>query len=247
MPLKDILPVPSLGSARRVLCVQPHPDDNELGAGGTIAMLAGRRANVVYLTVTDGCVGTLDPTLTPERLRLIRYEEATRSARHLGASELLWLGYGDGNVPEERDLLQRILGAIRRVRPDAVLVPDPWLPYEAHRDHRAVGLATANAAILSMFPHVRSEPDGPPHAVSMVAFYCTSRPNTWIDVDRTWARKMEAVRMHESQFKTGWGAFFLYMDMKARELAKGRGFLRAEAFKVLPPVLLHFSVDAEGF
>ncbi len=247
MPLKDILPVPSLESVASVLCIQPHPDDNEIGAGGTIAALTRHGVRVAYLTVTDGSAGTQDPTLAPEKLARIRYEEACRAARHLGVSELLWLGIPDNDVPEERELARLLLGVIRRVKPDAVLVPDPWLPYEAHRDHRLVGLAAANACMLSGFPLVKSEPDAPPHSVAMVGFYCTPRPNAWINVDATWQRKMEAVRMHASQFEEGWATFSMYLDMKARELARGRGFVRAEAFKVLPPILLHFNVDAEGF
>ncbi|MEW6228557.1 MAG: PIG-L family deacetylase [Bacillota bacterium] len=247
MPLKDVLPLLSLENAKRVLCVQPHPDDNELGAGGTIAMLANRGSKITYLTVTDGSAGTQDPTITPEELAKIRYDEASRAARHLGASEFLWLGLRDGDVPEERELVRRILGVIRKARPDAILVPDPWLPYEAHRDHRLTGLATASACILGPFPHVKSDPEAPPHGVSMVGFYCTTRPNTWINVDATWHKKIEAVKMHESQFKQGWAMVSMYLEMKARELAKGRGFVRAEALKVLPPILLHFNVDAEGF
>lgn len=247
MGLKDFLGVPGLERAKRVLCVQPHPDDNEIGAGGTIAWLASLGIEVVYLTVTDGCIGTQDATITPERLAEIRRTEAERSARHLGVSELVWLGYHDGDVPEERELAAAIMGVIRTVKPDAVLMPDPWLPYEAHRDHRLTGLATANACILSGFPHAKSEPHAPPHAVPTVGFYCTTKPNTWINVDRTWGKKMEAIKMHASQFPEGWTMFSMYLDMKARELAKGRGFARAEAFKVVPTILLHFNVDTEGY
>jgi len=39
----------------------------------------------------------------------------------------------------------------------------------------------------------------------------------------------------------------MYVDMKAREVAKGRGCARAEAFKVIPTILLHFNVDTEGY
>ncbi len=247
MPLKDFLGVPRLDRAKRVLCVQPHPDDNELGAGGTIAWLASLDIEIVYLTVTDGSIGTQDPSISPERLAETRRGEAERSARHLGASQLLWLGYRDGDVPEERELTARIMGVIRQVKPDAVLVPDPWLPYEAHRDHRLTGLATAAACILGGFPHARSGPEAPPHSVPMVGFYCTTRPNTWINVDATWSRKMEAVRMHASQFPEGWAMISMYLDMKAREFAQGRGFTRAEALKVLPTILLHFNVDSEGY
>jgi len=247
MDLKDFLSVPRLETARRVLCVQPHPDDNEIAAGGTIAWLADLGVDVVYLTVTDGCVGTQDASITPEELAATRRAEAERSARHLGVSDLLWLGYHDGDVPEERELTAAIMGVVRTVKPDIVLAPDPWLPYEGHRDHRLTGLAVAGACILSGFPHARSEPHAPPHGVSAVAFYCTTRANTWINVDKTWHRKIEAIKMHASQVSQSWTTLFMYVDMKAREVAKGRGCARAEAFKVIPTILLHFHVDTEGY
>ncbi|MCR4401403.1 MAG: PIG-L family deacetylase [Firmicutes bacterium] len=247
MDLKDFVRVPRLDSAKRVLCVQPHPDDNEIGAGGTIAWLTDLGVEVVYLTVTDGCIGTQDPGVDPEALAERRRAEAERSARHLGVSRLVWLGYHDADVPEERELTTAILGVIRSVRPDVVLAPDPWLAYEAHRDHRLTGMATASACMFSGLPHATSEPPAPPHEVPAVGFYCTPKPNTWINVDRTWVKKMEAMNMHESQFSDGWMTFCMYLDMKARELARGRGFARAEAFKVVPTLLLHFNVDTEGY
>ncbi|MCC6956023.1 MAG: PIG-L family deacetylase, partial [Anaerolineales bacterium] len=57
MTLDTLLPIPDLFSARRVLCVQPHYDDNDIAAGGTIARLKSAGAEVVYLTVTDDLMG----------------------------------------------------------------------------------------------------------------------------------------------------------------------------------------------
>ena len=72
-----------LREARRVLCVQPHYDDNDLGIGGTVAALADAGAEVHYLTATDDLVGVLDPDL-PDA-------EATRRLRAgLAAIEQRW-------------------------------------------------------------------------------------------------------------------------------------------------------------
>ena len=49
-----------LRDARSILCIQPHYDDNDLGAGGTIAALHDAGCQVVYLTVTDDLVGVKD-------------------------------------------------------------------------------------------------------------------------------------------------------------------------------------------
>ena len=61
--------IPDLKQARRVLCVQPHYDDNDIGAGGTIASLAAAGADVWYLTATDDLVGVLDASLSDEEAR----------------------------------------------------------------------------------------------------------------------------------------------------------------------------------
>ena len=53
-------PVPDLFSATRVLAIQPHYDDNDIAAGGTIAALIDAGIEVVYCTVTDDLVGVVD-------------------------------------------------------------------------------------------------------------------------------------------------------------------------------------------
>ena len=50
-------PIPDLAGAQRILCVQPHYDDNDIAAGGTVAALAEAGVEVFYLTVTDDLVG----------------------------------------------------------------------------------------------------------------------------------------------------------------------------------------------
>ena len=64
--------VPDVSTARRPLCVQPHYDDNDLGAGGTIASLAARGAEVAYLTATDDLVGVKDASLIRRFCRAVR-------------------------------------------------------------------------------------------------------------------------------------------------------------------------------
>lgn len=61
-----LIPIPELMGARRILCVQPHYDDNDIAAGGTIAALSSAGAEVFYLTVTDDLVGVIDPQLSDE-------------------------------------------------------------------------------------------------------------------------------------------------------------------------------------
>lgn len=255
---KDLIPLPDLEAAREVLCVQPHPDDLEIGAGGTIAKLVKAGAHVTYVTVTDGGLGSIDPAVTRSKVAAIRRVEQEKAAAILGVADLVWLGYPDAAPLPPLELREKLMVLIRARQPQAVLIPDPWLPYEAHPDHRAAGLAAAEAILFSGFPTEGQGERVKGFDVPTVAFYFTARPNTFIDVDATWEQKMAAIRAHESQFnETTLAMFSFYFDVKARENAEaarkraaesGRPeptMERAEALKVLTPIHLHVNVDAE--
>ncbi len=57
MTLNELFPVPRLGNCRRLLCIQPHPDDMDIGAGGTISYLNELGTEIIYLTLTDDSAG----------------------------------------------------------------------------------------------------------------------------------------------------------------------------------------------
>ncbi len=184
----------------RLLAVQPHPDDNDLAIGGTVARLAGGGAWVGYLTVTDGSAGSRDPGAIGPSLARRRRDEQRAAARLLGVADLFFLDHADGAVADELGLRSEILTIIRETRPDLVLMPDPWLAYEAHPDHRITGHAAAAAAALAHLPGI---PGGkaPPHEVGHAAFYWTERANTHLRLTpEAFDRKVEAVRCHASQF-----------------------------------------------
>jgi LmbE family N-acetylglucosaminyl deacetylase len=243
----DLYPVPNLWEAKRILCVQPHPDDMDVACGGTLALLADAGARITYLTVTDGSAGTFVPRDEQELAR-IRKTEQEAAGREIGVTDYLWLDWWDADELPPGRLQQDLVCAIRRVRPDTVVTVDPWLPYEAHPAHRTVGLCTAAAALFSGLPNIGdNSPEAPgPHEVRRVVFVFTARPNTFIDVTATWARKLAAIRSHKSQFPDAvWPFYERYFEEKARELGGRANTALAEALKVLAPIHLHCNVDAE--
>ncbi len=238
-PLPELIPRPDLLSAKRVLAVQPHPDDNEIGAGATIARLAAQGTVIRYVTVTDGRLGTADPAISQDALAARRHGEAERAAAILGVQEHRHLGRRDLLDTALPGLREAILEEVAAFRPDFVLTCDPWLPYEAHPDHRNVGLAVSEAVSFLGFPHVPGAPqEAPPQP--MVAFYGTARPNAQIPGGPYWERKWQAIAAHETQFAEHFlplmRAFF-----EARAVGED-GFF--EAFKVLHPIYLHFNPGA---
>ncbi|MCL6580186.1 MAG: PIG-L family deacetylase [Firmicutes bacterium] len=255
MSLRELLAIPSLLQAKKVLFVQPHPDDAEWSAGGTVAALVEAGAEVVYVTVTDGSWGTMDPSLRPDELATLRREEQTRAAALLGVEEIAWLDFPDGHVPPGAapELRGPLVNLIRAYRPDAVMGPDPWLPYEAHPDHYHTGLAVAAAVILAGLEPPHRVEGLRAHSPAMLAMYNTSRPNTFVAVDATWDRKIEAIAAHRSQFFGGlWEAGKEFLRLQAEELAErarrmgkaGPEVRLVEAFKVLSPLHLHCNQGA---
>lgn len=244
MDLSPILPIPNLLEARNVLCFQPHPDDLDIAAGGTLARLTDAGAHITLVTVTDGSKGTSDPTAEPRTLAQSRRAEQTAAAEATGVQDLIWLPYVDGELPETEAVRDEIIDIIRRVRPDLVLTIDPFLPYEAHPDHLRTGRMVLAAVLFAPLPHFA--PGGQPYEVPAVALAQTHRPNTYVDVTAAFDRKLAAVAAHRSQFPPEpLQRFSAYLHIRCAEYGQKIGAQYAEAFKVLTPTHLHYNPDAE--
>lgn len=247
MDLRALLGLKALDDVQSALFVQPHPDDNEVGAGGTIAKLAAKGCRVVAVTVTDGrygAVGAVDPADLARRRR----EELDRASRALGIREHIEFGFEDLGSYTEADVVEKLVPVLLDIRPEVVVTVDPWTPYEAHPDHVKTGRAVAECAIRLASLIVPQTP--PAYVPLMFAFYASAYPNAAVDVTDYWPTKIRAIEAHESQFATPeWPALKAYLEFQAREAAKrllgdgGDGRL-AETFKLLSPRQLHFFPDA---
>jgi LmbE family N-acetylglucosaminyl deacetylase len=238
-----------LDKAKHILCIQPHPDDMDISCGGTLAALADHGAHITYLTVTDGSAGT--PVRMQEaELAAIRRQEQIAAGAHIGVRDYRWLDYSDAQWLPEAALQADLIRAIRETRPDTVFTIDPWLPYESHPAHRTVGLCAAAAVLFAGMPNISPDQleDGlSPHNVQQIAFAFTAAPNTQFDVSATWARKLSAIRAHQSQFPDNvWPVYEHVLTAKGREFGAQSGCAFAEALKVLAPFHLHCNIDILG-
>lgn len=130
LPLCELPMALDLSGARRVLVFAPHPDDEVLGCGGTLALLAPLCAVRVVL-VTDGSGGgDLPPEIGPLR----RAEWVTSLAR-LGVHDVGFLNAPDGAVFPSRHWQQLIEAEVAGFQPNWVLAPG-MLDY--HRDHMSI-------------------------------------------------------------------------------------------------------------
>lgn len=131
-------PQVGLPPSRRVLAVAPHPDDETLAFGGTVARLAARGADVHLVIASDG-EASIGATGTPAETARRRREEARQAASLLGIASVEFVGLPDGRVGED---LAPLTAALRRhvdaTPPDLVLTT--WFG-DGHPDHRAVARA----------------------------------------------------------------------------------------------------------
>jgi LmbE family N-acetylglucosaminyl deacetylase len=163
-------------------------------------------------------------------------------------SEHYWLGYPDADWYDELELRNSIIKYIRLVRPDFIFTTDPWLPYDAHRDHICTGLAVSEAVLLYGLKRLSVDPQVDaayePHEVEGIVYCFTQAPNTFVDISQHCKKKHQALDICRAQFtEEDMARLHQILDLKEREFTEGRGFSHAEPLKGLQPVQLHAGVD----
>lgn len=179
------------------LVIAPHPDDAELGVGGTILLLQDQGAKVGVLDLTNG-----EPT--PHGSPEIRARETEAATAVLG---LAWRGnLGLPNRSLVNDLASRHLlaGAIRRLRPRTLFAPY-W--EDAHPDHVAASALVDAARFWAKL--TKTDLPGEPFFPQRVIYYFAvhlrihPRPSFVLDVTGYHEAKMQAVACYRSQFIEG--------------------------------------------
>lgn len=220
----DIAKPPSIAGARRALFIQPHPDDNEIGAGGTMARLAENGCEVYELTVTDGRFGIAEPDISIPDAIEIRKKEAIHAMVAIGAKNAGFLGFSDQTPASISDIASEITKIIEAIEPDVVFSVDPDLRMEWHDDHIKVGRAVSVAIRNSK------------HKPLCLAYYFTDDANTDFDITAHYARKIEAIRCHKSQISD---AFLALLELYFRKISEGTCFEHAERIKVFTEMHTH--------
>jgi LmbE family N-acetylglucosaminyl deacetylase len=145
MSAEDVLPFPD-EAFQRVLCVVAHPDDVEYGTSSAVAAWTSNGVDVGYLLLTRGEAG-MDAS-TPDRTAQLRMREQVAGSAAVGVSQVDFLDYPDGVLVYSVELRRDIARAIRRYRPDAVVVGSWEVEFVAslnQADHRVAGLAAIDA------------------------------------------------------------------------------------------------------
>jgi bacillithiol biosynthesis deacetylase BshB1 len=179
------------------LVVAPHPDDAELGAGGTILLLKSQGASVGVLDLTDG-----EPT--PHGSPEIRRRETEAATALLGLDWRGNLGLPNRSLVADLDARRRLAAAIRQVRPRCLLAPY-W--DDAHPDHVAASQLVDAARFWAKL--TKTDLPGEPCYPQRILYYFSVHlrlhpaPSFVLDVTPFHETKMKAVAAYRSQFIEG--------------------------------------------
>jgi len=191
------------------MAVLAHPDDESLGAGGTLARYAAEGVDVFLVTATRGEAGRYHghPQGTPAHpgplaLASIRERELRAAASALGVREVAMLDYRDQQLDraDVREVVAAIASHIRRLRPEVVVTFGPDGAY-GHPDHIAISQFTSAAIVAAATPAHGGEgagPVGPPHAVSKL-YYLAWPASTWASYQAAFRRLVSSVDGVERQ------------------------------------------------
>lgn len=194
-----LLPDGAVCDLGRVVILAPHADDESLGCGGLLALLADAGCPAHVVVVTDGTRSHDSETWPPEKLRALREAEAQRAVRHLGHDRRVeFLRHTDCGLPDEgtdafEAAADRLAELVADLAPDTLVVP--WRR-DPHCDH----VATWQLAHARRDPSVRwveypvwawTDRDAAP---------LDGEATAWrVDVSSVVKRKAQAVAAHRSQ------------------------------------------------
>jgi N-acetylglucosamine malate deacetylase 1 len=220
-----------------LLAFGPHPDDLEIGMGGTLARHAAAGYRVGLCDLTAGEMATNG---TPEE----RQREAEQARVVLGAAWRRNLQLPDRGIGGSEDQVRRAVELIRLCRPRTVAIPY-WV--DRHPDHVAASLLLRDAVFNARLPRYGAA--GDPWQPDWVCHYFVndSGPASFVvDVSSEYEAKWHALACYRSQFDPGdQGVATRLTSPGFRQLVESRdaqfgalaGVDRAEGFVVTEPLV----------
>lgn len=184
-----------------VLAIGCHPDDLEIGCGGTLAKYA-RQGNKVFMChVANGSMGHVE--IMPDELKEIRTKEAEEAGKVIGAEEVINIDVPDLEVNSyNENIVKKVIDVIRSVKPDIIITHSPE---DYIKDHVEVEKIVFEASFSSSIPHMFTK--NPPYENIVPIYYMDTLagvnflPTEYVDVSEDIETKIKANSCHQTQIK----------------------------------------------
>lgn len=218
------------------LVMAAHPDDAELGMGGSMLKAVAQGLGVVVVDWTQGELGTRGHAE-------LRLKEAEQATRFLSLNHRVQLDLGDGYFEENQRVLHRLIEVIREYRPRVV-----WgnAISDRHPDHGRASQILRRAVFMSALPKVHTTSDGveqEPWRVPLLGFYIQDhyhKPDLVVDITDYAHAKKELLACFGSQFHRDNSPepvtpiarpdFLPFVEARSREMGRWIGVEFGEGF-----------------
>jgi LmbE family N-acetylglucosaminyl deacetylase len=223
----------------RILAIHAHPDDVEILAGGTLALLADAGHELTIATFTPGDCGSHE--LGPEQTAEVRRREAGAAAAQVGA-RYFCLEFRDLAIFQDDAARRRVTEALRQARPEVVLAASPA---DYLCDHEAASALVRDACFGAPMPNYRTA--SPPIASIPHLYWmdplggrdregAVVRPDFVVEVTAVFERKRAMLAEHASQREWlrrhhGVDEYLLEMERWTRDRGALVGVAYGEGFR----------------
>lgn len=162
----------------KVLAIGAHPDDIELGCGGTIAKHSKNGDETYFLIMSYGERGS--------GTKETRKSEAEKSGETLKVKRIFFLGLPDTNISYSHETIEKIEQVIAQVKPDRIYTHSSK---DIHQDHlnTAMSSITASRKILNVFSY-----ESP-------SIYPNFFPQLYVGIEKTLSLKLNVIKLYLSQ------------------------------------------------
>ncbi len=228
-----------------VLVFAAHPDDAELGCGGSLIKLSNEGKKVVIVDATQSELSTRGNIE-------LRKKEAEDAGDILKIYARENLQIYDGTISSSQENVLKVVQQIRKWKPDIIIMPPQ---FERHPDHEEMHRLVRKSAFFSGLQKIETEIDGikqePHRAQRMFCFMQTYdfQPNFYIDITDTLDEKVSAMKAFASQFHNpevyqtdepetfiSRPGFLEMLESRARFFGEKIGVKYAEAFYSVEPI-----------
>jgi len=179
-----------------ILAIGAHPDDVELGCGGTLAKLIAEGKTVAVVDLTQGELGTRGTNIT-------RAAEAAEASKILGISARENLKFPDGFILNTQEYQVEIVKKIRKYQPEIVFAN---AIEDRHPDHAKAAKLVSDACFLAGLVKIETESEGekqiqwrPKHVFHYIQWK-NIEPDFVVDISAFMEKKIEACLAYKTQF-----------------------------------------------
>ncbi|ROI08089.1 bacillithiol biosynthesis deacetylase BshB1 [Chryseobacterium sp. H3056] len=179
-----------------ILAIGAHPDDVELGCGGTLAKLIAEGKSVAVVDLTQGELGTRGTNIT-------RAAEAAEASKILGISARENLKFPDGFILNTQEYQLEIVKKIRKYQPEIVFAN---AIEDRHPDHAKAAKLVSDACFLAGLVKIETESEGekqtqwrPKHVFHYIQWK-NIEPDFVVDISAFMEKKIEACLAYKTQF-----------------------------------------------